>query len=96
MYLDDVIIFCSNKNYKMSFEVHVDASHAEVETVLYQTQAGQKRVMSYASRGLSTQKKHYSALKLKFLVLKRCITEKCHNYLKFMETHIRYIQTIIH
>lgn len=81
MYLDDVIIFCSNKNYKMSFEVHVDVSHAEVGTVLYQTQAGQKRVICYASRGLSRSEKHYSAFKLEFLALKWSITERFHDNL---------------
>lgn len=65
----------------MPFEVHVDASQAGLGAVLYQTQAGQKRVICYASRGLSRSEKHYSTFKLEFLALKWSISEKFHDYL---------------
>jgi hypothetical protein len=40
-------------NYTIPFEVHVDASSSGLGAVLYQTQNGPKRIVSYASRGLS-------------------------------------------
>lgn len=68
-------------DYQMLFEVHVDASQAGLGAVLYQTQAGQKMVICYASRGLSRLEKHYSAFELEFLALKCSIIEKFHDYL---------------
>ena len=59
----------------------MDASQAGLGTVLFQQQEGHKRVICYASRGLSRSEKHYSAFKLEFLALKRAITEKFHDYL---------------
>ena len=59
----------------------MDASQAGLGTVLFQQQEGHKRVICYASRGLSRSEKHYSAFKLEFLALKWAITEKFHDYL---------------
>ena len=40
-----------------------------------------KRVVAYASRGLSKSKRNYPIHKLEFLALKWAITEKLHDYL---------------
>ena len=48
---------------------------------LYQEQQGQKRVIAYASRGLSQCEARYPAHKLKFLALKWVVTDKFHDYL---------------
>ena len=61
--------------------MHVDASQAGLVAVLYQQQTGHKRVICYASRGLSRSEKHCSAFKLDFLALKWAIIEKFHNFL---------------
>lgn len=66
-------------DFQMPVEVHVNASQAGLGAVLYQTQAGQKRVIFYASRGFSRSEKHCSAFKLEFLALKWSITEKFHD-----------------
>ena len=80
-------------DYQTPFEVHVDASQAGLGAVLYQKQEGHKRVICYASRGLSRSEKHYSAFKLEFLHLNgpllRSSTTTC------TETILWYTQTII-
>ena len=65
----------------MPFELHVDASSRGLGAVLYQTQEDQKRVIAYASRGLSKSKQHYHAHRLEFLALKMAVTEKFSHYL---------------
>lgn len=49
--------------------------------VLYRNQDGEKRVISYASRGLSKFERNYPAHKLEFLALKWAVTEKFRDYL---------------
>ena len=68
-------------NYKQPFELHTDASADGLGAVLYQLQEGQKKVISYASRGLNRAEKNYPAHKLEFLALKWAITEKFKDYL---------------
>ncbi|XP_061186930.1 uncharacterized protein LOC133195066 [Saccostrea echinata] len=67
--------------YGQPFEIHKDASQKGLGAVLYQLQNGQKRVIAYASRGLSKSEKNYFIHKLEFLALKWSITEKFSDYL---------------
>lgn len=67
--------------YGLPFELHVDASGNGLGAVLYQEQNGQKKVISYASRGLTKTERNYSAFKLEFLALKWAITDKFKEYL---------------
>ena len=67
--------------YKEPFELHTDASMMGLGAVLYQQQDGKKRVIAYASRGLSKTEKNYPVHKLEFLALKWSVTEKFHDYL---------------
>ena len=68
-------------DYSLPFELHTDASGYGLEAVLYQEQDGHKRVIAYASRGISKTEKIYPAHKLEFLALKWAITEKFSDYL---------------
>ena len=68
-------------DYSLPFELHTDASGSGCGAVLYQEQDGQKRVISYASRGLNKSERNYPAHKLEFLALKWAVTEKFHAYL---------------
>ena len=67
--------------YNQPFELHTDASMQGLGAVLYQEQDSQKRVIAYASRGLSKTEKNYAVHKLEFLALKWAVTEKFHDYL---------------
>ena len=49
--------------------------------VLYQLQGDKKRIIAYASRGLSKSEKNYSAHRLEFLALKWAVCEKFNDYL---------------
>ncbi|PVD35568.1 hypothetical protein C0Q70_02531 [Pomacea canaliculata] len=68
-------------DYAQSFELHTDASIHGLGAVLYQVQDNQKRVVCFASRGLSRSERNYPAHKLEFLALKWAVTEKFHDYL---------------
>lgn len=68
-------------NFDLPFELHTDASLLGLGAVLYQDQGGTKRVIAYASRGLSKAEKRYPAHKLEFLALKWAVTEKLSDYL---------------
>ena len=68
-------------DYAKPFELHTDASGKGLGAVLYQEQDGLKRVISYASRGLSKSERNYPAHKLEFLALKWAVTEKFSDYL---------------
>ena len=68
-------------DYNKLFELHSDASMVGCGAVLYQNQDGEKRVISYASRGLSKSERNYPAHKLEFLALKWAVTEKFKDYL---------------
>ena len=63
------------------FILHTDASCTGLGAVLYQKQAGLKRVIAYASRGLSKSERNYPAHKLEFLALKWAVCDKFHDYL---------------
>lgn len=66
---------------KLSYILHTDASTSGLGAALYQEQQGQKRVVAYASRGLSRCESRYPAHKLEFLALKWAVTEKFQDYL---------------
>jgi len=68
-------------NFNEPFILHTDASTQGLGAVLYQIQENKKKVIAYASRGLSKSEKNYSAFKLEFLALKWAITEKFSDYL---------------
>jgi len=68
-------------DFNLPFELHTDASGKALGAVLYQTQDGKKRVISYASRALNKAEKSYSAFKLEFLALKWAVTDKFSDYL---------------
>lgn len=50
-------------------------------TVLYQNQGGIDRVIAYASRGLRSRERNYSAQKLEYLCLKWALYDKFNDYL---------------
>ena len=68
-------------DYTKPFELHCDASGLGLGAVLYQEQDDKKRVIAYASRGLSRSESNYPAHKLEFLALKWAVTEKFNDYL---------------
>uniref|UniRef100_A0A3Q1EWG8 Gypsy retrotransposon integrase-like protein 1 n=1 Tax=Acanthochromis polyacanthus TaxID=80966 RepID=A0A3Q1EWG8_9TELE len=68
-------------NPQKPYLLHTDASSIGLGAVLYQEQEGQKRVIAYASRGLSRSESRYPAHKLEFLALKWAVTEKFNDYL---------------
>ena len=68
--------------------------------VLYQDQGGQKRMIAYASRGLSKSERNYHFHKMEFLTLKWTITHKFYEYLYWAEfqvftdnNHLTYVLT---
>ena len=67
--------------FKAPFILHTDDSSDGLGAVLDQNQDGQRRVIAYASRSLSSSERNYPAHKLEFLVLKWAITDKFHVYL---------------
>ncbi len=68
-------------DYTKPFILHTDASADGLGAVLYQEQDGVKRVVAFASRGLTSSEKNYPTHKLEFLALKWSVTEKFHDYL---------------
>ena len=61
--------------------LHTDASELGLGAMLYQEQDNEKRVISYASRTLSSSERNYPAHKLEFLALKWAVTDQFHEYL---------------
>ena len=68
-------------DYGRPFILYTDASGDGLGAVLSQEQDGKKRVLAYASRGLSKSERNYPAHKLEFLALKWSITDKFKDYL---------------
>ena len=75
-------------NYNMPFILHTDASSKGLGAVLYQEQAGIKKVIAYASRGLRPSEKNYPAHKMEFLALKWAVCDKLHDYLYGNHFHV--------
>jgi hypothetical protein len=67
--------------YGQPFILHTDASGQGLGAILYQEIEGKKRVIAYASRGLSSSERNYPVHKLEFLALKWAVTKKFHDYL---------------
>lgn len=68
-------------NPELPYVLHTDASTTGLGAALYQEQDGQKRVIAYASRGLTRSEAKYPAHKLEFLALKWAVVDKFCNYL---------------
>ena len=77
----EVIAFA---DFDKQFFMNCDASNEGLGAVLYQTQDGVDRVISYASRTLSDAEKNYNmhSGKLEFLALKWAVTERFSDYLR--------------
>ena len=72
-------------NWDLPFFLNCDASNLGLGAVLYQTQNGVDRVISYASRTLSEPEKNYNfhSGKLEFLALYWAVTERFSDYLRY-------------
>ena len=70
-------------DFDLPFFLNCDASKEGLGAVLYQTQGGVDRVISYASRTLLEAEKNYHSGKLEFLALKWAITERFSDYLRY-------------
>ena len=72
-------------NFQLPFFVHCGALNHGLGAVLYQTQEGVDRVISYGSRTLSEPERnyHYHSGKLEFLALKWALTERFSDYLAY-------------
>ena len=68
-------------DFSLPFVLHTDTCGDDLGAVLCQEQDGKLRVISYASKGLSSSEKNYPAHKLEFLALKWAVTEKFYDYL---------------
>ncbi|PJE77806.1 hypothetical protein CI610_03263 [invertebrate metagenome] len=68
-------------DFEKPFCLHTDASLLGLGAVLYQEDSGVKKVIAYASRGLSKSEQRYPAHKLEFLALKWAVTDKFKDYL---------------
>ena len=70
-------------DFNLPFFLHTDASNQGLGAVLYQTQEGKDRVISFGSRTLSEAEKNYNlhSGKLEFLALKWSVTERFSDYL---------------
>ena len=71
-------------DFEKPFFMNCDASNEGLGAVLYQTQDGVDRVISYASRTLSDAEKNYNmhSGKLEFLALKWAVTDRFSDYLR--------------
>ena len=76
-------------DYTLPFLLHVDASTKGLGAVLCQEQSGGRRVIAYASRGLTESESKYPIHKLEFLSLKS-------STITFMVIRYRCGQTITH
>jgi hypothetical protein len=72
-------------DFNLPFFITCDASNNGLGSVLYQTQDGSDKVISYASRTLSDAEKnyHHHSGKLEFLALKWSITKRFSDYLHY-------------
>ena len=70
-------------DFAKPFVVHTDASQEGLGAALYQEQEGKMRIISLASRTLSSAEQNYflHSGKLEFLALKWAVTERFHDYL---------------
>ena len=72
-------------DFNLPFFITTDASNEGLGSVLYQTQGGVDRVISYASRTLNEAERNYHmhSGKLEFLGLKWAVTERFSDYLRY-------------
>ncbi len=68
-------------DFSQPFILHTDASQTGLGAVLYQEHNGVRKVIAYASRGLSVSESRYPAHKLEFLALKWAVVDKFRDYL---------------
>jgi hypothetical protein len=78
-------VIMAYRDFQRPFFITCDASNNGLGAVLYQTQDGVDKVISYASRTLSDAEKNYHlhSGKLEFLALKWAITERFSDYLHY-------------
>ena len=79
-------------DYNAPFIVHTDASQDGLGAVLYQEQNGSTRVITYASRTLTSSERNYHmhSGKLEFLALKWAVTEQSRDYLCYDPEFVVY------
>ena len=79
-------------DFNLPFFVTTDASFHGLGSVLYQTQNGVDRVVSYASRTLNDAERNYHmhSGKLEFLGLKWAVTERFADYLRYGPPFVVY------
>ena len=72
-------------NFDLPFFMTTDASGYGLGAVLYQSQEGKDRVITYASRTLTDAETNYNlhSGKLEFLALKWAVTERFADYLRY-------------
>lgn len=66
---------------KLPYVLHTDACCDGLGAALCQGQDGKRRVIAYASRGLSKSERNYPTHKLEYLALKWAICKKFHDFL---------------
>jgi hypothetical protein len=75
-------------NYNLPFELHTDASQNGLGAVLYQKDDGRKKMISYASRGLTKAERNYPAHKQEFLALKWAVCDRFKDQLTGCKTKV--------
>ncbi len=68
-------------DFSQPFTLHTDASQTGLGAMLYQEYNGVRKVIAYASRGLSVSERRYPAHTLEFLALKWAVVDNFRDYM---------------